>query len=77
MEILEAEALKTYTLKVNGDTGELVGEYAEEGGDDAGAKLDKVVKKYAIDHNVTYNEAFHRVVQDPRHRALVRAYEES
>jgi len=79
MEILEAEAVKKYSLKVDAATGHIVGEDAEDGGDRVGVdvELDRVVKKYAADHNISYNAAFHRVVQDPRHQDLVRSYAES
>jgi len=69
---MTADCVKKYALRIDGKTGAIIGEYSQD--ERADIALDKLVRRYAVDHNVTYDAAFKQVVIDPQHRDLVVAY---
>lgn len=73
MEVLEAEALKTYALKIDAATGEVVGERSERG-EDPGEVIDRLARTYMVIHNVYYRTAYFSVTSDPANQDLVHAY---
>jgi len=76
MELVEAEALKTYALKIDAATGEVIGEYGQDG-ERPDLEIDKIVKRHMARHAVTYAEAFKAVCADPANDDAVKAYAQS
>lgn len=76
MELMEAEALKRYSLKVDAATGELV----DQDNDDPGVEIDRLTRKFMAEPGLdprdpaSYVKAYKAVKANPDNRAVVRAY---